>query len=190
MRKHSKLFTMLLVLLITLFSCSTPKKLSTIEKRNAKITEFEEYNLYETEHLSVKIPKLWKSYLEPNTKEQIRHSPLDKKGKIDQSQYLWLAWFKSFDPDRTITKYVLQEERVFYKPGYKVSQNFVKSFKGNLGKGIQTELKLTSTSNGDDYKINHFYFPVENGVVEVRMVYKENVVLDEMKIALESIARK
>ena len=41
-----------------------------------------------------------------------------------------------------------------------------------------------------DYKINHFYFPVENGVVEVRMVYKENVVLDEMKKALESIARK
>lgn len=190
MPKYSKSFTILLVLLITSFSCSTPKELSAIEKRNAKITEFEGYNLYETEHLSVKIPKLWKSYLEPNTKEQIRHSPLDRKGNIDQTQYMWIVWMQSSDPDSTIAKNILDEERVFYKLGYKVSQNFVKSFKGNLGKGIQTELKLTSTSNGDDYKINHFYFPVENGVVEVRMVYKENIVLDEMKIALESIAKK
>lgn len=191
MIKYSKLFTILIALLITSFSCSTPKKLSIIEKRNAKITEFKEYTVFETDYLSVRLPKLWKTYLEPSVKEQIRHSPLDKKGKIDQSQYLWLVWFKSVNPDKTIAQQVLDEERVFYKPGYKVSQNFVKNITGSFGKGIQTELIFSSTSNSKDFKMNHFYLPQDNGYVEIRMVYKENnQVFDEMKKVLESITIK
>ncbi len=191
MLKYSKFFRILLVLLITSFSCSTPKKLSIIEERNAKITEFKEYTVFETDYLSVRLPKLWKTYLEPNAKEQIRHSPIDRKGNIDQTQYMWIVWMNSPDPDSTIAKKVLDEERVFYKLGYIVSQNFVKNITGSFGKGIQTELKFSSTSNSKDFKMNHFYLPQDNGYLEIRMVYEENnQVFNEMKKVLESITIK
>lgn len=177
-----------IVCILFLISCNSAKDLTVIDKMNAKVTVFEDYNLFETEHLSVRLPKTWKTYIEPNAKEQIRHSPVDKKGRIDQSQYLWLAWFKSLDPDKFIARLASNEERGFNRPGYKKSQTMLEKYEGSLGKGIQTELTFLSNSNKDDFKIRHIYLRLDDAIVEIRMVYKENgPVFSEIKKAVESV---
>ena len=83
-----KFIDFFLGVLLFIFLCSSQKQINTIEKLNAKVTEFEKYNLFETDRPKVHLFKSWKTYLEPSAEEQIRHSPSNQRGKIDQNQYL------------------------------------------------------------------------------------------------------
>ena len=177
-----------IVALLFLCSCATQKQLNTIERLNAEVTEFEKYNLFETDHFTVHLPKTWKTYLEPSVKEQIRHSPINSKGKIDQSEYLWLMFFASDNPKESVEKIGQTDYASFYRPKYTKQKYTMKKGEDHLGSFIRTQFELLPEFNGAAFTIRHYYYFTEGGYLLVRMYFKtKGNTSSEMEIAKESI---
>lgn len=174
-----------------MLSCSSQKQLNTIERLNAEVTEFEKYNLFETDRFTVRLPKTWKTYLEPSVKEQIRHSPLNQKGKIDQSQYLWITFFASDNPEIGIEKMRQIDYTSFFKPKYTKQKHITKKGADHLGNFTRTQFELFPESKGEAFTIRHYYYPTEGGYLLVRMYFRtKGNISDQMEKTKEFILLK
>lgn len=178
-------------ILFVLLSCSSQKQLNTIERLSAKVSEFEQYNLFETDHFTVRLPKNWKTYLEPSVKEQVRHSPLIQKGKIDQNQYLWLAFFASDHPEESIEKMRQIDHTSFFKPKYSRQKHSITKGEDGVGNFIRTQFELLPESKGEAFTIRHYYYPLKEGYLLIRMYFKTKGNLsNQMEKAKETILLK
>lgn len=85
-------------LLLVFYSCGSVKDKNTkkvqnvIERNQAKIIEKEKLYLYDSRNFSLELPYSWRSYQEPQAKEQIRHSPFNKEeNKVETETYFLLS---------------------------------------------------------------------------------------------------
>ena len=60
---------------------SSTVKQSVLELKEAEIIELDLFYVFSTKNYLLKIPYSWRSYVEPEAKEQIRHSPYDSNVK-------------------------------------------------------------------------------------------------------------
>jgi len=85
-----------------------------VKRLEARIDVFDTYNLYNTKYFTAKVPKNWRTYLEPRIGEQIRLSPTNLKGKIIQDQYIWITVFESNNPEKNIEGLIINERKNKY----------------------------------------------------------------------------
>ena len=142
-------------LLLFLFSCATQKEINTIEKFHAKVTEFEKHNLFENDQFKTLLLKNWKTYVEPSSQEQIRNSPTNQRGKIDQNQYLWITVFKSDHPSLILERNQKMDDNSFLIPNYTRHNYTIEEGKDSLGSYLRTEFQLKPKYAGDLYTVRH-----------------------------------
>lgn len=135
-----------------------------LKNEQAKIIEKDSFYIFDSKHFSINLPYTWRSYLEPSAKEQIRHSPYNKKEKkMISNVYLWI---KKFEKDESKVEKSIQGiiARAKENPRY---QN-VKTSKENEGENLYYKLNYFVNIDNVNFNDEVKCYPLKDGFLYIK----------------------
>ena len=174
-------------LLLVFYSCGSAKdknikkEQDVIELNQAKIIEKEKLYVYDSRNFSLELPYSWRSYQEPQAKEQIRHSPFNKEeNKVETETYFLLsAVHTKKNVKKAIIKQMRKMEYYAKNDGYYKSVSKIEEAEGTDAIGSFIKHSFFFSQKKKRYKTNIYYYMLEGKYLFCSIVYP--VELTELK---------
>ena len=169
----------ILLFFVVFYSCGSVKDKNTkkvqnvIERNQAKIIEKEKLYLYDSRNFSLELPYSWRSYQEPQAKEQIRHSPFNKEeNKVETETYFLLsAVHTKKNVKKAIIKQIRKSEYYSKYDGYYKSVSKIEKAEGTDTLGSFIKQSFFFSQKKKRYKTNIFYYMLEGKYLFCSIVY-------------------
>jgi hypothetical protein len=169
----------ILIFLLVFYSCGSVKDKNTkkvqnvIELNQAKIIEKEKLYIYDSRNFSLELPYSWRSYQEPQAKEQIRHSPFNKEeSKVETETYFLLSVVHTKkNVKKAIVKQMRKMEYYAKNDGYYKSVSKIEEDEGTDALGSFIKHSFFFSQKKKRYKKNIYYYMLEGKYLFCSIVY-------------------